>query len=75
MPGLLAQFARKVPPAFLSDDIEDNGQPVRVVACPCGETPRVPVGRSAECACERMYLAIGGGVRVANSPQPTPAAS
>lgn len=68
VPGLLSQYRKRVPPEFLSDDVEEDGQPVRVVACPCGEAPRVPVGRSVECACERFYLAIGSGVCVANSP-------
>lgn len=67
-------FLSKIPAAFWSLDAD-----VFVVACPCAESPRVPVDQSVECSCGRIYLAVGGkdgeladvggSVWVANSPK------
>lgn len=69
MPWLAKAFERKVPDEFISFDTEEDGTEVVVIACPCGETPRVRLTTCHECKCERFYLATKASVRVANSPQ------
>jgi len=61
-------FDRRVPDSFFSEDVEDDGTAVRVIACPCGEEPRVPIARCLECSCGRFYLAVSTSVMVANGP-------
>lgn len=61
IPGLHAQFARKIPNTFWSLVGENI-----IVNCPCGhdavlERYAVPTA----CACDRWYLCDGNGVRVA----------
>ena len=62
-------FKRQVPDQFFSFDTDADGYPVAVVACPCGETPEVPISRCVECECGRFYFGVGARVLVANSPQ------
>lgn len=69
VPGLAAQFKRKVPGEFWTTDALDDGTPVATIACPCGEQPTVRLGACEECRCERFYLSTGTTIRVANSPQ------
>lgn len=64
VPGLVDQFARRVPSSFYAQD--KSGV---IVSCPCGEEPLVALVHSTECACGRVYLNLGDSVRVANSPQ------
>lgn len=67
VPGLMAQFNTRVPDQFFAFEVED-GTAVAVIACPCGEEPKVPIGSCTECTCERFYLATATSARVANSP-------
>ena len=69
VPGMAAQFRREVPGDFWSKDTKEDGTPVAVISCPCGQEPLVEPGRMTECECERFYVHLGNSVRVANSPQ------
>lgn len=75
LPSLVAgpnrAFARRVPDSFFTLDAEEDGTQVAVVACPCGQAPRIPFARCVECTCERFYLALRDRVLVANSPEST----
>jgi hypothetical protein len=68
VPGLAEQFNREVPGEFFTTDTLDDGTPVAVISCPCGEQPKPPLGGMTECACERFYLNLGKRIRVANTP-------
>lgn len=57
----------KVPGAYWSLDVDDEGFSVAEVACPCGETPRVDAGGLHACECERGYFFTGEDVWVVNS--------
>lgn len=77
VPGLADQFI-EIPPQFWNDDVED-GVRVGIIACPCKETPVVPLNELRVCGCQRVYAFIGRSVRVANRPgqyseQPVPVA-
>lgn len=74
VPGMIDQFSREVPDDFFTLDTLDDGTPVAVIACPCGETPMPVSGGMAECECERFYLNLGSRIKVANSPQDREAA-
>jgi hypothetical protein len=69
IPGLPSQF-RSIPDDFFTLDVNEEGYTEAVIACPCGETPTVEIGRLVECACERFFLNMGVRVLVANSPVP-----
>lgn len=65
-PGFLAQFKKRVPDEFVSlDRDEDTEEMLAVVACPCGGTPKVPVGGIRGCDCERVFVYTGQIVLVA----------
>jgi hypothetical protein len=68
VPGLAAQYKRKIPAEFWSV----AAQELVDVACPCGETPAARLGVPKECACERFYLYTGESVRVAGGPHAAP---
>lgn len=68
--GAKPPFGKKVPDDFYTQDADEDGTVVYVIACPCGAEPRVPLAGCTECRCWRFYLAVGGSVRVANSPRP-----
>jgi hypothetical protein len=65
MPWLIEYFDQQVPPAFWAEDVSDEGEPIVLVSCPCGEEPQVRPATCVECACERFYFAVGGRVLVA----------
>jgi len=67
MPWLLRYFDRKVPDGATFKDTDGDVEVIEV-ACPCGETPRVPIGSIEECKCERFYFATPLRVLCANSP-------
>lgn len=64
VPVIAEAFGRKIPAQFWTL-VETE---LVEVACPCGETPRVPFDRITTCDCSRSYLYDGQAVRVANSP-------
>jgi hypothetical protein len=72
VPGLFADWdglRRQVPEEFVSHDTDEDGRPVAVVACPCGETPAVPVAGLQACNCRRVFANIGhDDVRVYRPP-------
>lgn len=60
-----------VPENFWTQDVDDQGHPVAVVACPCGEEPRPGLGTyPAECRCQRWFFYTGTAVFALNSPRP-----
>lgn len=63
-PGLAELFAQEVPGSFWNQDTDEDGDPIAVIACPCGEEPVCELNRSVECPCERFYLFLGDRVRV-----------
>jgi hypothetical protein len=65
VPGLAAQYKRKIPAEFWSITAPELVD----VACPCGETPAARLGIPKECVCERFYLYTGEHVRVAGGPK------
>lgn len=71
-PWVLAAFTGRVPPEFMAETVE-NGNPVIVIACPCGEEPALRWGMRSysieECACGRFFLHDGQEVRVATDPE------
>lgn len=68
IPGLARQFERKVPSEFWSQDADDEGLPIAIIACPCGEEPQLRPAGMHVCECDRMYLSLGPEIRVGNSP-------
>lgn len=65
IPGWLARYDKRVPDEFFSLDRDDDEQ-VAVIACPCGDTPRVPVGGVRGCdGCDRSFVFTGRDVLVA----------
>lgn len=71
-PWLYRYFDRKVPASAQADDIDPEGVPIVMIACPCGFEPIVPVSKCVECpgdGCGRFYLNAGQRVLCANSPQ------
>lgn len=72
VPGLAQQFSRIVPGDFWSRDIDEDGNEVALIACPCGEQPELHPANMMVCECERCYLNLGDEIRVANSPKPVP---
>lgn len=68
VPGLAAQFVRKIPPEFWTV----VGNELAEVACPCGVTPAARLGVPATCECARTYLYTGEHVRVAGGPKVAP---
>jgi hypothetical protein len=68
VPGLAAEFVRKIPAEFWTL----VGSELAEVACPCGETPAARLGIPATCECARTYLYTGEHVRVAGGPKAAP---
>lgn len=65
VPSMINVFNTIVPEDFWTRD-EESGELIAVVACPCGEEPKVGVAQTAECACGRFFLGMGDEVRVFN---------
>lgn len=73
-----------IPGEYWAQDVDENGATVAVVACPCGHTPAVKVGRARPCRapepcddedaqwaeCPRGYAFTGRTVLVANAQAP-----
>lgn len=65
-----AFFDRDVPPEFWTEDVEEDGTPVAILACVCGETPKVPVYHTAACpGCDRVFANLSGRVKVGKIPE------
>lgn len=65
MPWLATEvFDTKVPGDFWAQDTDEEGEPIAIIACPCGEEPTLHPGEAVECSCERFYLAAVDQVRV-----------
>lgn len=56
-------FDRSVPADFCAADVDEYGDEMTVIACPCGEEPVVYPLRTAECDCGRFFLDTGTEVR------------
>lgn len=67
IPGLHGRFS-EIPEAFWALDVNADGFSEAVVACPCGQEPRVELGTVRQCACDRFFAFLGTVVMVANSP-------
>lgn len=70
-PGLISEwdgFRTVVPEEFVSADADLDSNPLAVVACPCGESPAMPVAGSKACNCRRVFLNLGTEVRVWRPP-------
>lgn len=68
-PWLKSAF-QEIPGEFWVADVEDDKTSVAVVACPCGEEPRVAENQSHQCPCGRFYLnASGESAYVTNTPK------
>lgn len=86
-PGPIGQvfadaFDRTVPASFCAADVDEHGEEIGVIACPCGKEPIVYPLRTAECECGRFYLNLATEVRVyrpdgveAGLPEPVGASS
>lgn len=67
--GFVGFFDKEVPPDFWNEDVEEDGTPVAILACVCGETPKVPLHGTAQCpGCERVFVNLGGRVKVGKLP-------
>lgn len=60
MPFLAAAVGPKIPPEFWAKVDTDTVQ----VSCPCGKTPQLQWNLTNVCPCNRVYVYIGGDVRV-----------
>lgn len=71
-PWVLKHFTGRVPAEFMAESVED-GVPVIVVSCPCGEEPtlrwRTRAYSMEECGCGRFFIHDGKNVRVAGGPE------
>lgn len=72
VPGMFSVWdglRRQVPEDFVNHDTDEDGVPVAVVACPCGETPAVRLAALVTCDCRRVFANIGhDDVRVYRPP-------
>lgn len=71
IPGFIERFDVSVPGEFWSQDVDDDGRALAVVACPCGNTPKIIAGRLATCAnegCPRVFAFTGQAVLVSGTP-------
>lgn len=62
--AIVEHFDRAIPGEFWFWDIDDEGEHLAVIACPCGEEPGVSPIRMTECECGRYYLNLVTEVRV-----------
>lgn len=60
VPGLAALMAKRVPGDFWTQ-IDDG---VWQVSCPCGKSPQLEWNVLHTCECNRVYVYLGGDVRV-----------
>jgi hypothetical protein len=63
VPILIRAFNVTVPEEFWSVDEDEDGEPLAVIACQCGEEPKLRVAKTAECQCGRFFLFTGQEVR------------
>lgn len=61
---ILEAFDHTVPDSFWNRDVDEDGDDVAVIACPCGEEPTCVLNRTVECECGRFYMFLGREVRV-----------
>lgn len=61
---IVEAFKQPVPDGFWNSDVDEEGEAIAIVSCPCGEDATVYPLRSAECDCGRFYLHLGTEVRV-----------
>lgn len=61
---LVESFHQVIPAGFWNADIDEDGDPIAVIACPCGEEPHCEVNRTVCCPCGRYYLHTFQEVRV-----------
>lgn len=62
VPGLFSEWNGldfAVPEEFVSHDADEEGRPLAVVACPCGESPVVPLAGLRACNCRRVFANVG----------------
>jgi hypothetical protein len=73
VPGIFSEsglFDTRVPDEFVTVEATKDGEPVAVIACPCGATPSAGVAESVACDCSRIFLNIGQGeIRVFQPPE------
>jgi hypothetical protein len=62
--AIIEAFDRVVPGSFWNADVDDDGDQIAVIACPCGEEPSLAINRTVECDCGRYYMNLGTEVRV-----------
>lgn len=65
LPGFLQQFDKQVPDEMWSQDVDQEGDPIAVVACVCGAEPKVYYGGLEECGCGRWFLWVADKIKVA----------
>lgn len=72
VPGIFTEWdgLKHVPEEFVSADADDDGRPLAVIACPCGETPSVGLALSTTCNCRRVFIGVGHGEVRAFRPPP-----
>ena len=64
-PAFYRCFDKQVPDEMWSEDVDDDGDPIAVVACVCKEEARVHYGAMSECSCGRWFLWIADRIKVA----------
>lgn len=67
--NLPSEALQAIPGEFWDTDVNSEGYTEAVISCPCHRTPRVELGRMAECECGRFFYNIGTDVFVGNSPR------
>lgn len=65
---MAAAFTGEVPPIMLADDVAEDGTPVTVIPCTCGEEVIVRLAATAECKCGRWFANFGSKVKVCRPP-------
>lgn len=66
---LAEEFRDSVPDEMWSQDAEEDGTPVAVIACPCGEQHVAPFCRITATDCGRFFANFGKRVKVARLPE------
>lgn len=73
-PYLPKCFPDRVPEEFWAQTIDEEGEFLITVACPCGHDAYLKFAGMADCQCDRMFLHTGQEVRCGRgfeSEQPT----
>lgn len=63
VPSLVRAFNVRVPEEFWNTDEDEDGEPLAIIACQCGEEPKVRITHNIECGCGRFFLFLGDEVR------------